>query len=45
MRNVRDGFHLLELERNIWMHGFAFKQNVATSSRKDSTFPGPYRSK
>ena len=45
MRNVKDGFHLLELERMIWMHGFAFKQNVANSSSKDSTFPGDYRSK
>ena len=45
MRNVKDGFHLLELERKIWMHGLAFKQNVATKSSKDSTLPGDYRSR
>ena len=43
MRNVKDGFHLLELERKIWMHGLAFKQNVATTRSKDTMMPGDYR--
>jgi hypothetical protein len=43
MKNVRDGFHLLELERKIWMHGLAFKQSGSITTRRDTMMPGTYR--
>ena len=28
MKNVRDGFHLLELEKKIWQTGIAYRQHT-----------------
>lgn len=43
MRNVRNMFHYLELEKKVWFTDLAYKSRDVIRSSKDTKFPGTYR--